>query len=121
MTTVYERFYDMTPEGRAQAELDAANEAGNRLMDAYNALAADNAALRAELDALKAAGEWRPVTEKPGETAQYQVVMQHGQNRPVADHMAYYRLSGWSGTDVLYWRPIPPLPPTPDAADEVQP
>lgn len=85
-TTVYERLFDMTPEGRAQAELGAADEAGNRLMDAYNALRAELGtaqtrcdeherdagywhyrALRteAELDALKAATEWRPGSAPP--------------------------------------------------------
>ena len=72
-------------------------------------------------EAKLAAQQWRPVTEKPLIAMQYQVVVQHSRQQPAADHMAYYPSSGWTGTDVIYWRPIPPLPPLPDAAEEPTP
>ena len=71
----------------------------------------------AELEAASDAQGWRPVTEKPLIAMQYQVVVQHSRQQPAADHMAYYPSSGWTGTDVIYWRPIPPLP-APDANEE---
>ena len=71
------------------------------------------AARVAELEAQLAAQEWRPVTDEPLVAMQYQVVVQHSRQQPTADHMAYYPSSGWTGTDVIYWRPIPPLPPAP--------
>ena len=67
----------------------------------------------AELEAQLTAQGWRPVTENPVVTMQYQVVVQHSRQQPTADHMAYYPSSGWTGTDVIFWRPIPPLPPAP--------
>ena len=73
--------------------------------------------LQAELAAHRAAHRWRPVTEPPVVTMQYQVVVQHSRQQPTADHMAYYPSSGWTGTDVIFWRPIPPLP-APDANEE---
>jgi hypothetical protein len=73
--------------------------------------------LQAELAAHRAAHRWRPVTEPPVVTMQYQVVVQHSRQQPTADHMAYYPSSGWTGTDVIFWRPIPPLPPAPDAQE----
>jgi hypothetical protein len=75
------------------------------------------AELQAELAAHRAAHRWRPVTEPPVVTMQYQVVVQHSRQQPTADHMAYYPSSGWTGTDVIFWRPIPPLP-APDANEE---
>ena len=74
-----------------------------------------------DLEAQLAAQQWRPVTEKPLVAMQYQIVVQHSRQQPAADHMAYYPSSGWTGTDVIYWRPIPPLPPLPDAAEEPTP
>ena len=73
--------------------------------------------LRARVTELEAAQQWRPVTEKPLIAMQYQVVVQHSRQQPAADHMAYYPSSGWTGTDVIFWRPIPPLPPAPDAQE----
>ena len=99
---------------RLRLELMAAN------LD-IEALAARVADLEAQLEAQLAAQQWRPVTEKPLIAMQYQVVVQHSRQQPAADHMAYYPSSGWTGTDVIYWRPIPPLPPLPDAAEEPTP
>lgn len=146
MTTVYERFYDMTPEGQARAELDVANEAGNRLMDAYNALRAENAALRAErdvaqtrcdeherdagywhyralqteaeLDALKAAQGWQPGSIRPPAPDWYQTA----ETADVFSH-AYFDGVAWLGypgnQPPMWYRLIPPLPTAPD--QEVQP
>ena len=80
-------------------------------------LTARVAKLEAALAAERAAHAWRPVTEPPVVTMQYQVVVQHSRQQPTADHMAYYPSSGWTGTDVIFWRPIPPLPPAPDAQE----
>ena len=85
--------------------------------DAALARAEEAEARVADLEAQLAAQQWRPVTEKPVVTMQYQVVVQHSRQQPAADHMAYYPSSGWTGTDVIYWRPIPPLP-APDANEE---
>ena len=98
----------------------------NTLSDALNGVTEAEAALGrmyraalarvAELEAQLAA-QWRPVTEKPLVAMQYQVVVQHSRQQPTADHMAYYPSSGWTGTDVIYWRPIPPLPPAPQETE----
>ena len=85
--------------------------------DAALARAEEAEARVADLEAQLAAQQWRPVTEKPVVTMQYQVVVQHSRQQPTADHMAYYPSSGWTGTDVIFWRPIPPLPPAPQETE----
>lgn len=90
----------------------AASDAERHAENAMHGLAHFRARV-AELEAQLAAQQWRPVTEKPVVTMQYQVVVQHSRQQPTADHMAYYPSSGWTGTDVIFWRPIPPLPPAP--------
>ena len=81
-----------------------------------DAAEAEVTALRAQLDAAQVAAGWWPVTERPAVTAQYQVALQSGNRRPTADHRAYYEDTGWVGPDVIFWRPIPPLP-APDAQE----
>lgn len=81
----------------------------------------------AELDALKAATEWRPGSETPPAPDWYQVA-----DIGIGVYDLWYSGSEWhksSFQGVTYrtpslaapdfWRPIPPLPPAPD--DEVQP
>lgn len=89
------------------AELEALNA------NWREALRVTNDALKSVHSDLMEMARWRPVTEKPTVTAQYQVVLQYGDRRPMADHMAYRPESGWAGTGVIFWRPIPPLPPAP--------
>ena len=103
----YNATSDSYPIRQAFAVLEARAEAAEARV----------AELEAALDAERAAHRWRPVTEPPVVTMQYQVVVQHSRQQPTADHMAYYPSSGWTGTDVIFWRPIPPLPPAPDAQE----
>ncbi len=105
MDELQERIADYD---RLAAELDAAHAAletvstaHDIMADAYNALSTDFAALRA-------AGEWRPVTEPPDNPGLY---LTHNGSR--------YDIHAWDGrrwTDSSYgrwpthWRPLPPAP-----------
>ena len=117
----YNATSDSYPIRQAFAVLEARAEAAEARVAELQAefdVALDRVGeLQAELAAHRAAHRWRPVTEPPVVTMQYQVVVQHSRQQPTADHMAYYPSSGWTGTDVIYWRPIPPLP-APDANEE---
>ena len=110
-------------EARAQRhaqDYDALHQDYEKMRRNWEGTADIGAALataEARVAELEAAQGWRPVTEKPPQTAQYQVAVMHGNSKLIADHMAYYLDSGWAGTDVIFWRPIPPLP----APQEPQP
>lgn len=96
--------------GTARSRWEEAERREKSIFDSAMGLADQRDSLAARVAELEAAQGWRPVTEKPPQTAQYQVAVMHGTRRPMADHMAYYLDSGWAGTDVIFWRPIPPLP-----------
>lgn len=105
----------------AVVELDAVNAGAVEVIGFYQrrendalgraeAAEARVAELEAALAAERAANAWRRVTETPAATGYYQVVVARAKG-PESDH-AIWRINwGWAISDVLYWRPIPPLPP----------
>ena len=116
-------YFDMSQLSRGASAIgrmvqEHKDEVARLQADLTSALARAEAAEArvAELESQLAAQGWRPVTEEPLVAMQYQVVVQHSRQQSTADHMAYYPSSGWTGTDVIYWRPIPPLPPPPATA-----
>jgi hypothetical protein len=90
----------------------------NRIMadaaDALTALTADNASLRAQLDELKEANRWVPVTERLPEDSNHVIVML---KRGRVD-FGYYdtaKEEWWDKYDdglmsVSHWRPLPSAP-----------
>lgn len=94
----YKAFYEVEQKRADKAE------------DALAAAIARAEAAECELAELRAANEWRPVTEKPEQDGDYLVCTYFGRCEIMLwSDGSWYSDSGNDGS-VSHWRPLPPPP-----------